>query len=177
MHRMMRIFCLALACFVALVFAIPAPAQTQSSSSSGSSDKAKIEALYQQLIKACNAKDVNGIMAHYDPNELFVFDLVPPREYPSWDAYKKDWDGVFTSMPGPMEISISNLAITVVGPVAYARSIQSGYFTAQDGSRADIAVRVTDVLRKVKGKWLIVQEHASVPVDLASGKADLMSKP
>ena len=177
MHRMMRIFCQALVCFVALVFAIPAPAQTPSSSSSGSSDKAKIEVLYQEFIKACNAKDVNGIMAHYDPNELFVFDLVPPREYPSWDAYKKDWEGVFTSMPGPMEISISNLAITVVGPVAYARSIQSGYFTAQDGSRADIAVRVTDVLRKVKGKWLIVQEHASVPVDLASGKADLLSKP
>jgi ketosteroid isomerase-like protein len=37
--------------------------------------------------------------------------------------------------------------------------------------------RVTDVLRKAKGKWLIVHEHVSVPVDLATGKADLASKP
>jgi len=30
---------------------------------------------------------------------------------------------------------------------------------------------------KIKGKWLIVQEHVSVPVDLATAKADLNSKP
>jgi hypothetical protein len=36
---------------------------------------------------------------------------------------------------------------------------------------------VTDVYRKIKGKWLIVQEHVSFPVDLATGKADLLSKP
>jgi hypothetical protein len=40
-----------------------------------------------------------------------------------------------------------------------------------------LSVRVTDVLRKVNGKWLIVQEHVSVPVDLATAKADLTSRP
>jgi ketosteroid isomerase-like protein len=40
-----------------------------------------------------------------------------------------------------------------------------------------MAFRLTDVLRKVKGKWLIVHEHVSVPVDVATGKADLTSKP
>jgi len=108
---------------------------------------------------------------------LFVFDVVPPRAYPSWDAYKKDWEDVFASMPGPTDVTMSDLAITIAGPVAYARNIQTGYFTGKDGARVDLAVRVTDVLRKVKGKWLIVQEHVSVPVDLSSGKADLMSKP
>jgi len=32
-------------------------------------------------------------------------------------------------------------------------------------------------LRRMGGKWLIFQEHVSVPVDLATGKADLLSKP
>ena len=41
----------------------------------------------------------------------------------------------------------------------------------------DLVVRVTDVYRKLKGKWLIVQEHVSVPVDLATQKPDLLSKP
>ena len=49
----------------------------------------------------------------------------------------------------------------MVGSLAYSRCIQSGYFTTKEGSRLDMAVRVTDVLRKVKGKWLIVQEHVS----------------
>jgi hypothetical protein len=33
------------------------------------------------------------------------------------------------------------------------------------------------VYRKLRGHWLIVQEHVSVPVDLDTGKADLLSKP
>jgi hypothetical protein len=39
-----------------------------------------------------------------------------------------------------------------------------------------MVIRTTDCVRKVKGKWLIVHEHNSVPVDPATGKADLMSK-
>jgi len=155
--------CLSLAWFVVLLFAIPSPAQTESSKSSATSDKAKIEGLYQAYVKAFKAKDVNAIMAFYDPNELFVFDVTPPREYPGWDAYKRDWEGLFAAMPGPLDINMSELAITVAGPVAYSRNIQTGYFTAKDGSRIDLAVRVTDVLRKVKGKWLIVRSTSLCP--------------
>ena len=38
-------------------------------------------------------------------------------------------------------------------------------------------MRVTDCYRKIDGKWLITHEHVSVPVDLATAKADLASKP
>jgi hypothetical protein len=31
--------------------------------------------------------------------------------------------------------------------------------------------------KKIRGKWLIVHEHVSVPVDLDTGKADLSFKP
>jgi ketosteroid isomerase-like protein len=43
----------------------------------------------------------------------------------------------------------------------------------------DMVARVTDVYRKTDGKWLIVQEHVSVPIDFSSGKPmpDMMSKP
>jgi ketosteroid isomerase-like protein len=172
----MRTFYLAVACFAGLLCAVPAPAHPKPSPSSNS-DKEKIEAFYRAYAKAFRGKDVNAIMAFYDPKELFVFDVTPPREYPNWDAYKKDWEDLFTMMPGPLDINVSELAITVEGPVAYAHSIQTGYFTGKDGARIDLAVRVSDVWHKVNGKWLIVQEHVSVPVDLATGKADLMSKP
>jgi ketosteroid isomerase-like protein len=172
----MRKFCAAIVSFVLLLLATSASAQTKGKPSGGG-DKAKIEALYQAYVQAFKAKDVNAIMANYAPGELFVFDVIPPREYPSWDAYKKDWEGLFGMMSGPIDNNISELNITVVGPVAYAHNIQTGYFTGKDGARLDWAVRVTDVLRKINGKWLIVQEHVSVPVDLATQKADLMSKP
>jgi ketosteroid isomerase-like protein len=174
----MRMFCSTLACLLVLSSTLALPAQSKATRPAGAGDRAQIEALYQAYIKAFKAKDVNAIMANYAPgNQLFVFDAIPPREYPSWDAYKKDWEGLFASMPGPLDVNMSELNISVVGPVAYTRNVQSGYFTRKDGSRLDVAVRVTDVLRKIKGHWLIVQEHVSVPVDLSTGKADLMSKP
>ncbi len=143
-----------------------------------SQDKAEIEALEKRYNDAFNAKDVNAIMACYAPGKsLFVFDAIPPREYPSWDAYKKDWEGLFAAFPGPLSNVISEQSITVVGTVAYGHNIQTGYFTRKDASRVDVAVRVTDVYRKIKGKWLIVHEHVSFPVDIDSDKADLLSKP
>jgi ketosteroid isomerase-like protein len=49
--------------------------------------------------------------------------------------------------------------------------------TDKDGKAAHLVVRSTDVWRKINGKWLIVQEHNSFPVDLTTGQADLLSKP
>ena len=141
-------------------------------------DKAQIEALEKQYNDAFNAKDVNAIMACYAPGtNLFVFDAVPPREYPSWEAYKKDWEGLFAAYPGPMSSTVSEQNITVVGPVAYGHNIQSGFFTRKDGFKVNWVVRVTDVYRKINGTWLIVLEHVSFPADMDTGKADLLSKP
>ncbi|HZF40664.1 MAG TPA: nuclear transport factor 2 family protein [Blastocatellia bacterium] len=37
-------------------------------------------------------------------------------------------------------------------------------------------LRITNVYRKINGKWLIVHEHSSCPVDLTTGQADLSSE-
>jgi ketosteroid isomerase-like protein len=108
---------------------------------------------------------------------LFVFDVAPPRQHEGWQAYKKDWQDLFAAFPGPTAFSITDLSITVVGSVAYSHSIQASKFTGKDGSKVRLVVRVTDVYRKLKGQWLIVQEHVSVPVDIATQKPDLLSKP
>lgn len=156
----------------------PAVAQSKSLTSSTMSSKAAIEALEQRYLKAFNAKDVNAIMANYaQGSQLFVFDAVPPREYPSWESYKKDWEALFAAFPGPVKDTMSDLSITVIGPVAYAHHIEDTHFTQKDRTGKEIVIRVTDVFRKIGGKWLIVQEHVSFPVDIDSGKADLLSKP
>jgi ketosteroid isomerase-like protein len=141
-------------------------------------DKASIEALAKSFAAAFRARDVDAIMKVYEPGpHLFVFDVTPPRQHVGWEDYKKDWQELLAAFPGPVKFDISDLEITTVGPVAYSHSIQSGQFTAKDGSKVDLVVRVTDVYRKIHGKWLVVQEHVSVPVDLASRKPDVLSKP
>ena len=66
--------------------------------------------------------------------------------------------------------------MTIDGDVAYTHSAQR--ITANMGAKArtTVIVRVTDVLRKINGKWLIVEEHVSIPVDLNTMKPDPLSK-
>lgn len=141
-------------------------------------DKADIEALEKRIGAGIEAKDPDAIMLNYIPGDsLVVFDLVPPRQYTGAEAYKKDWAGVFAGCADSPKFEISDLDIAADRKLAYSHSIQHFTCTDAKGNKLDLTMRATDVYRKVNGKWLIVHEHFSAPVDLATGKADLTSKP
>jgi ketosteroid isomerase-like protein len=141
-------------------------------------DEAAIRSLETRFAAAFNAKDLDAIMKIYVPGaSLLVFDVVPPRQYAGADAYRKDWQELLGLFPGPLKFEISDLHVAAAGSLGYGYSIQ--HLTGADakGQTIDLTVRVTDVYRKIKGHWLVVHEHVSVPVDLATGKPDLASKP
>jgi len=124
------------------------------------------------------AKDIDRIMSYYVPNEsLFVFDCIPPRQYVGAKAYRKDFEDFFAQYPGPNKAEVSDLNVTTDGQLGFAHYVIHMTGVAKDGSKAEMTFRLTDCLKKIKGKWLIVHEHVSFPVDLATGKADLLSKP
>ncbi len=161
--------------FLALVVTVTAGAYGLRADAQ-SNDNAAIDALYQQFAGAFRHKDLNAIMLPYiHDNTLFVFDVSTPREHVGWDDYRADWKGFFASIKGNPTFSISELSVTISGDVAYTRSIQS--FSGNMGNLHAMAVRVTDVLRKINGKWLIVQEHVSVPINFTTLKPDFMSRP
>jgi len=151
------------------------PSLTLRAQAPASASEAAIKALYTKWNDAFNKKDVDTIMSLYAP-DVFVYDVIPPRAYPSWDAYKKNWQDLFAQFPA-VNNTVSDLHVTVVGPAAYTRFINSGTMTAKDGTQSHVVVRSTDVWRKIDGKWLIVQEHNSVPVDLTTNKPDMLSTP
>lgn len=144
----------------------------------GAADEAAIKALEDRFAKAITAKDVDAIMANYEHNgDLVVFDVIPPRQYVGWDAYKKDFQGFVAGCKGPVTFEVTDLSVSTDTHLAYGHSIQHFACTGTDGKPLDVTFRVTDGYRKANGKWLIAHEHISVPVDLATGKADLSSKP
>ncbi len=157
---------------VCLGAGLPARAQTK--------DEQEIRTLEDQFAAAASAKNLDGIMKFYVPgNDLFVFDVGVPRQHVGWDDYKKDWHDFLAMLSGPVKFTVSDLSVMSDGKIAYGHSIQSLSGKGADGSPMDMTVRVTDVYRKIGGKWLIVQEHVSVPIDFSMGKPvpDMMSKP
>jgi ketosteroid isomerase-like protein len=143
-----------------------------------SNEEAQIRALEGRFMTAVNAKDINAIMSVYaQGNDLFVFDLIPPRQYVGWDAYKKDWADFLGTVQGPMKADQSALQImTGGGDLAYSHSIQH-VAAMSNGKPFEAFLRVTRVYHKISGNWLVIHEHVSVPVDFDSGKADFLSKP
>jgi len=148
------------------------------SSCSRANDEAEVNASLQRLVAAVNAKDINGIMAYYSPDEsLLVFDALPPRQYVGAAAFRKDWEGFLAAYPGAVHAEVSDWKTETDGNLAYGHGIFRTNGPDKDGKPLDLTVRVTDVFRKINGKWLVIHEHVSWPVDLATGKADLSSKP
>jgi len=134
-------------------------------------DVQAIRALEQRYITAFNAKDVKTIMTCFVPDQsLLVFDIVPPREYRGAAAFTKDWQGFLAAFPGPIQVQMTDLSVTADGKVGFGHRIDHLALNDKDGKTTHYVVRVTHGYRKMDGKWLIVHEHASVPVDMASNK-------
>ena len=139
---------------------------------------ADIRALEERFVAAFKAKDLDALMKAYAPGQtLVVFDVVPPRQYIGAAAYRKDWQTFFDSFEGPITVELTDLDVAADRNLAYSHSIQRVAGTDRQGKKLDLTVRVTDVYKKARGRWLIIHEHVSVPVDLDTGKPDLSSKP
>jgi uncharacterized protein (TIGR02246 family) len=139
---------------------------------------ADIKALEERFVAALKAKDLDAIMKAYAPGQmLVVFDVVPPRQYVGAAAYRKDWQTFLDTFEGPITFELTDLDVAADRNLAYSHSIQRVAGTDKQGKKVDLTVRVTDVYKKARGRWLIIHEHVSVPVDLDTGKPDLRSKP
>jgi uncharacterized protein (TIGR02246 family) len=151
---------------------------TPFSASAWADAAADIRALEDRYIAAFKAKDVDAIMKVYAPDQtLVVFDVVPPRQYVGAAAYRKDWQTVFGSFDGPITVELTDLDVVADRNLAYSHSIQHVAGTNKHDKKVDLTVRVTDVYKKAHGRWQIIHEHVSVPIDLETDKPDLASKP
>lgn len=162
----------------ALALVLTAAGSSGLAADASSNDNAAITALYKQFGVALEHKDLNGVMSLYVPGDgLFVFDVGPPREHRGWNDYREDWKTLFAGFKDSPTFKLIDFVMTIDGDVAYTHSAQQVTVNMGGKTRTTVILRVTDVLRKVNGKWLIVQEHVSIPVDLSTMKPDPLSKP
>jgi ketosteroid isomerase-like protein len=102
-------------------------------------------------------------MRNYAPgNGLVVFDPTGGDSRIGFEACRKYYQDLSAGLLGPIHgVEIRDLNITVEGNFAYSHATEVLTITSRDGSESDISMRVTGVLRKIQGKWLIGQEHFS----------------
>lgn len=164
--------------FSLLSVAVFAAALLMTPDARASHDEAEIKDLLARWEKAFKAKDTDGVMAVYAPGDLVVaYDIVPPLQCVGRDAYRKNYADFFAGYEGPMEFELRDLHIVAGSDVAFLHCVERIGGTLKGGQKSEMWVRATTGLRKIKGQWLFVHDHISVPVDFASGSALLNLKP
>jgi uncharacterized protein (TIGR02246 family) len=139
-------------------------------------NEAAIRELIDGLVKAIRAKDIDGVMSVFAP-EIVSFDFGPPLQHGGGEAFMKRWEELFESYQDPIDYEVRDLSIAVSDELAFSHSLNRIGGSMKNGAKNDRWLRWTAGYRKTNGKWLIVHEQVSVPVDVRSGKAMLNLTP
>jgi ketosteroid isomerase-like protein len=139
-------------------------------------EEAEIRERIEVFERTIRAKDLEGVLSLYAP-DIRSFDLVPPLQYLGAEAYRKPWEDTFASFQGPIGYEVRQLGVTAAGELAFSHSLNRMSGTLKSGQEVALWVRWTACFQRINGKWLIVHEQVSVPIDMDSGKALLDLEP
>jgi uncharacterized protein (TIGR02246 family) len=115
-----------------------------------SSDESQIRDLYSRWARAFQARDLDGIMAVYAPenDSVVSYDIVAPLQFVGRDAYRKDYQEFLAQYEGPVAIEYRDMRIFVGNNVAFLHTLERMNGTLKGGQKSDIWVRATSGLRK-----------------------------
>jgi ketosteroid isomerase-like protein len=141
-------------------------------------DAAQIKATLEGGCAAFVNGDAAAAMDFYSRSDkLVVFDISPPRSK-TYDQVKKTNDDMLAAVDGkPTCEYVSLVPVILDSKFAYSMGVIHTTGKLKSGASFDFNERTTDIWQKIGGKWLIIHEHNSVPVDVMTGKGDLASTP
>lgn len=141
-------------------------------------DEERIREVLEDRAAATKARDARRFLSHTTP-DLVEFSLAPPLQYQGPQA--RDPQAIeawYATWQGPVEVTLTQLEITVGGDVAFCHSINRMHGTKADGFEVELWSRATVGLRRIDGTWKITHAHDSVPFLMdGSGRAALDLKP
>lgn len=129
------------------------------------SHEAELRASIEDWLDAVRAKDTPRVIAHY-AEDVVTFDIAPPFETRGRDAIKKRWEVWPASFDGPIGYRMDRLSLRVAGDTAFVHSINHITGRRRNGEDTNMYLRATVGLRREQGRWVVVHEHISVPIDM-----------
>lgn len=146
---------------VLLMFAAVSIAQPKKSAakSSGGPDKA----LLQKIWDGWAALDPSQQGQYYAQGPHTFFDIAPLK-YGSWDEYQKGVVNVLADFKSAKFTVNDDAEIHTAGDHAWGFATVKEDATMKSGKREMATIRWTFVFEKQDGKWLIVHEHVSEPL-------------
>ena len=109
-----------------------------------------------------------------DHPDTFLYDYVPPRTY-DLEALRQTFTAMSDGLDGTLTCEVVECRVYPLGPNAAWSAAMMHVVAPLRSGRFEITYRATDIWVRTDGRWEVVHEHASVPVDPITGQADLTS--
>jgi ketosteroid isomerase-like protein len=145
-----------------LAFAIPIFAQ-QSTSKKMSAGAVPDKALMQKIWDGWATLDPANTAQFYAKGPHTFFDIAPLK-YASWDDYQKTVAGVLSGYKAAAFTVNDDAQVHNAGQIVWGTATIKTDMTQKAGKREMGAFRRTVIWQKEDGKWLIVHEHVSAPL-------------
>jgi len=123
-----------------------------------------IKAIEEGFLTVKTGRDVAAEFSQ----DAVMFDPMPPT-FDGHAAIEKHMTELLSRIKNPRWEMLS-LRIEADKNLAFAFSTQRVTSDGQGVVPNQFVIRVTDCYRKIDGKWKVVHNHTSLPVDLATGK-------
>jgi ketosteroid isomerase-like protein len=117
----------------------------------------------QKIWDGWSTLDVSKVAEFYATGPHTFFDLAPLK-YSSWEEYEKGVVNVLADFKTAEFTVNDDAAIHPAGSYAWAAATVKEDATMKSGKREMANFRWTVVFEKQEGKWLIVHEHVSAPL-------------
>lgn len=150
-----------------LAFAlIPASAVGQSASKPArtSSTQKEFQALINRYYAAWNTGDPEKAAPLYAKDPDLVFYDLTPLQYVGWAAYEKGVHAVFASFASAKFTPHNDLRVTRHGTIAWTTETWHLSGKKKSGQTVEMDGRHTTIWELRGGRWLIVHEHFSAPL-------------
>lgn len=125
--------------------------------------ESEIQALADHWAESMRKRDVNAIMEHYS-NDVVAFDVPPPHTVTGKAAVSQNLESWLKIFDGPIDVEFKDISIVVAGDELAVLRQLARVSDSGKGPDSGMWVRVTVCYQKQDGKWLVIHEHASVPL-------------
>ena len=121
------------------------------------------KALMQKVWDGWSTLDVSNVNEFYATGPHVFFDIAPLK-YASWDEYQKGVVNVIADFKAAKFTVNDDVELHPAGQYVWGTSTVKEDATMKSGKREMGTFRWTVVFEKQNGKWLIVHEHISAPI-------------
>ncbi len=135
-----------------------------------STSERQIRALHEAWFDASRAKDLDASMAVISP-AIVSYEHSAPLQYTDVDAIREECRIGFDQSEGEVAWTVPDLRVHVRDDLAVSWGLNRVAVEQADGSSLVIWSRGTRVFLRQRGRWVMIHQHVSFPVDPATGLA------